>query len=254
LFYFSEQLDYLMSQAPYNLQHLLVLDIETVPQYQNFEELPDVWKSLWEDKISKTMPENFSAAEWYPQRAGIMAEFGKIICISTGFFYYDTANRLCFRLKSYSHPNEKDLLREFVETLESVHAKVPAFNFCGHNIKEFDIPYISRRLLINQMSLPSFMQYSGKKPWETNMIDTMQMWKFGDYKNYTSLKLLAASLGIETPKDDIDGSRVKDVYYVDKDIQRIASYCQKDVIAVAQIILRFLNLPLLPAPNIFVAE
>jgi 3'-5' exonuclease len=244
----------LLSQAPYNLQHLLVLDIETVPQYQSFEELPDVWKSLWEDKISKTMPENFSAAEWYLQRAGIMAEFGKIICISTGFFYYDTANRLCFRIKSYNHSKEKELLTAFVDALESVHTKVPSFHFAGHNIKEFDIPYISRRLLINQIPLPSFMQFSGKKPWETNMIDTMQLWKFGDYKNYTSLKLLAASLGIETPKDDIDGSKVKDVYYVDKDIDRITAYCRKDVIATAQIILRFLNLQLLPAANIFVAQ
>jgi 3'-5' exonuclease len=240
--------------APYNLQHLLILDIETVPQYQSLTELPDVWKYLWEDKISKTMPENISAAEWYEQRAGIMAEFGKIICISTGFFYYDTANRLCFRIKSYNQSNEKDLLRAFIDTLESVHAKIPAFHYCGHNIKEFDIPFISRRLLINHMALPSFMQFSGKKPWETNMLDTMQLWKFGDYKNYTSLKLLAASLGIETPKDDIDGSRVKHVYYEDKDLERITVYCQKDVIAVAQIILRFLNLPLLPAANIFVAD
>ena len=244
----------LSNQTSYNLLHLLVLDIETVPQYQSFTELPGEWKALWEDKISKTMPENFSAAEWYPERAGIMAEFGKIICISTGFFYYDTANRLCFRIKSYRHPNEKNLLKAFVESLESFHAKIPAFHFAGHNIKEFDIPYISRRLLINQMQLPSFMQFSGKKPWETNMIDTMQLWKFGDYKNYTSLKLLAASLGIETPKTDLDGSKVKDVYYVDKDLERITAYCQKDVTAVAQIILRFLNLPLLPAANIFVAD
>jgi DNA polymerase elongation subunit (family B) len=244
----------LASQAPYNLLHLLVLDIETVPQYQTFMELPDEWKSLWEDKISKTMPENFSAGEWYPHRAGILAEFGKIICISTGFFYYDKANRLCFRLKSYNHRNEKLLLQAFVQTLESFHTKVPGFHFTGHNIKEFDIPYISRRLLINQMALPTFMQFSGKKPWETNMIDTMQLWKFGDYKNYTSLQLLATSLGIDTPKDDMDGSKVKDVYYVDKDIDRITAYCQKDVTAVAQIILRFLNLPLLPAANIFVAD
>jgi 3'-5' exonuclease len=241
-------------QAPYSLLNLLILDIETVPQYQSFSELPAEWKSLWEDKISKTMPENFLAEEWYSQRAGIMAEFGKIICISTGFFYYDTANRLCFRLKSYNHTDEKMLLKAFVETLEAFYAKVPGFHFAGHNIKEFDIPYISRRLLINKMALPSFMQFSGKKPWETNMIDTMQLWKFGDYKNYTSLKLLSASLGIETSKDDIDGSKVKEVYYVDKNMERITTYCQKDVTAVAQIILRFLNLPLLPAANIFVAE
>jgi DNA polymerase elongation subunit (family B) len=242
------------TSTPYNLEHLLLLDIETVPQYQHFDQLPDEWKTLWADKISKTMPEIFTAEEMYPKRAGIMAEFGKIICISTGYFYYDKANRLCFRIKSYYHKNEYTLLKAFVETLESFHKKVPGFHFAGHNIKEFDIPYISRRLLINQMELPTFMQFSGKKPWETNMIDTMQMWKFGDYKNFTSLNLLAASLGIETPKNDLDGSKVKDVYYVDKNIKRIAEYCRKDVTAVAQIILRFLNLPLLPPANIFVAD
>ncbi|MBX9784374.1 MAG: ribonuclease H-like domain-containing protein [Chitinophagaceae bacterium] len=241
-------------QNPYNLLHLLLLDIETVPQFASFEELPEPWKLLWTDKISKTMPENFSAEEWYVQRAGIQAEFGKIICISTGFFYYDTAGRLCFRLKSYNHADEKILLRQLVEKLESFHQAVPAFHFTGHNIKEFDIPYISRRLLINQMPLPGFMQFSGRKPWETNLIDTMQLWKFGDYKNYTSLKLLATCLGIETPKDDIDGSKVKEVYYAEKNIERITTYCQKVVVTVAQIILRFLNKPLLPAENVFVAE
>ena len=242
------------NQNSYNLLNLLVLDIETVPQFSSFGELPEPWKVLWADKISKTMPENFSPEEWYAQRAGIQAEFGKIICISTGFFYTDKGGRLCFRLKSYNNANEKILLAEFLETVESFLNKIPAFHFAGHNIKEFDIPYISRRLLVNQLPLPSFMQFSGKKPWETNLIDTIQLWKFGDYKNYTSLKLLATSLGIETPKDDIDGSMVNEVYYKEKNIERITTYCQKDVVAVGQILLRFLNLPLMPAANIFVAE
>ncbi len=242
------------NQQAHKPEHLLVLDIETVPQYSSFEELPEAWKVLWADKISKTMPENFSAPEMYEQRAGIQAEFGKIICISTGFFYNDTANRLCFRLKSYAHPNEKQLLTEFGKKLENFQKAIPEFHFAGHNIKEFDIPYISRRMLINNMPLPSFMQFSGKKPWETNLIDTMQLWKFGDYKNYTSLKLLAACLGIATPKDDIDGSKVKEVYYKEKNLQRIVEYCRKDVIAVAQIFLRFQNLPLLPPENIFIAD
>lgn len=242
------------NQQSYKPEHLLVLDIETVPQYSSFEELPEPWKVLWSDKISKTMPENFPAPEMYEQRAGIQAEFGKIICISTGYFYSDTAGRLCFRLKSYAHDDEKKLLIEFSEKVESFYKTVPDFNFAGHNIKEFDIPYISRRMLIHQLVLPSFLQFSGKKPWETNLVDTMQLWKFGDYKNYTSLKLLAACLGIATPKDDIDGSRVKEVYYKEKNLPRIVEYCQKDVIAAAQIFLRFQNLPLLPQENIFIAE
>lgn len=235
-------------------EQLLVLDIETVPQYPSFDELPETWKHLWTDKISKTMPENFSATEMYEQRAGIQAEFGKIICISTGFFYTDKAGRLCFRLKSYANNDEGQLLAEFIKNADHFAKLVPDFQFAGHNIKEFDIPYISRRMLIHQQTLPSFLQFSGKKPWETNLIDTMQLWKFGDYKNYTSLKLLAACLGIDTPKDDINGSMVKDVYYRENNLSRITDYCQKDVIAVAQIFLRFQNLPLLPAENIFIAE
>lgn len=242
------------NQQAYKPEHLLVLDIETVPQYPSFEELPEPWKILWEDKISKTMPEKFSAAEMYEQRAGIQAEFGKIICISTGYFYTDKAGRQCFRIKSYAHSSEKQLLAEFAEKLEHFQKTVPDFYFTGHNIKEFDIPYISRRMMVNHLPLPSFLQFSGKKPWETNLIDTMQLWKFGDYKNYTSLKLLSACLGIATPKDDIDGSKVKEVYYKEKNMRRIVEYCQKDVIAVAQIFLRFQQLPLLPSENIFIAE
>ncbi len=244
-----------MPNQPHILpDRLLVLDIETVPQFASFEQLPEVWKDLWADKISKTMPENFSAADSYQQRAGIQAEFGKIICISTGFFYTDKGGRMCFRLKSYAGDNETTLLQEFTKAVEKFHTSTPDMHFAGHNIKEFDIPYISRRMLINQLPLPSFLQFSGKKPWETNLIDTMQLWKFGDYKNYTSLHLLANCLGIETPKDGIDGSMVKDLYYKEQNLKRIVEYCQKDVVAVAQIFLRFQQLPLLPKENIFIAE
>lgn len=242
-----------------NQQHIqpdriLVLDIETVPQFVSFEELPELWKVLWTDKISKTMPENFSAAEMYEQRAGIQAEFGKIICISTGYFYTDKGGRLCFRVKSYAGNDEQKLLEEFITAVHKFYKTTPDMHFAGHNIKEFDIPYISRRILINGLSLPSFLQLSGKKPWETNLVDTMQLWKFGDYKNYTSLNLLANCLGIQTPKEGIDGSMVKDIYYKQKDLPRIVDYCQKDVVATAQIFLRLQQLPLLPNENIFIAE
>jgi len=234
--------------------HILVLDIETVPQFVSFEELPELWKVLWSDKISKTMPENFSAAEMYEQRAGIQAEFGKIICISTGYFYTDKGGRLCFRLKSYAGNDEQKLLTEFISAVDKFNKTTPAMHFAGHNIKEFDIPYISRRILINGLTLPSFLQLSGKKPWETNLVDTMQLWKFGDYKNYTSLNLLANCLGIQTPKEGIDGSMVKDIYYKQKDLPRIVDYCQKDVVATAQVFLRLQQLPLLPKENIFIAD
>lgn len=242
------------NQHPYQPEHILVLDIETVPQFESFEELPELWKVLWSHKISKTVPENFSAAEMYAQKAGIQAEFGKIICISTGFFYRDKAGRLCFRIKSYAGSDEKKLLTDFIAVAEKFYQTGSDRQFAGHNIKEFDIPFICRRLMINQIPLPPFLQLNGKKPWETNLIDTMQLWKFGDYKNYTSLHLLANCLDVPTPKDGIDGSQVKDVYYKDKDMERIVEYCQKDVIATAQIFLRFQHLPLLPQENIFFAE
>lgn len=244
-----------MPNQPHILpDRLLVLDIETVPQFASFEQLPEVWKDLWADKISKTMPENFSAAEMYAQKAGIQAEFGKIICISTGFFYVDKGNRLCFRVKSYADDDEKQLLAEFSKAVEKFSKTVPHMQLAGHNIKEFDIPYISRRMMMQNLPLPSFLQLSGKKPWETNLIDTMQLWKFGDYKNYTSLHLLANCLGIPTPKDGIDGSQVKDVYYKEKNMKKLVEYCQKDVIATAQVFLRFQQLPLLPQENIFIAD
>ncbi|HET9057557.1 MAG TPA: ribonuclease H-like domain-containing protein [Chitinophagaceae bacterium] len=233
------------------MKHLLILDIETVPQEPSYTQLNPYWQKLWHDKISKTMPENISAEEFYLQRASVMAEFGKIICISTGIFYEDKGKRLCFKLKSLIDDNEITLLEQFIE-LVNTHSRLHRdFQFAGHNIREFDIPYLCRRLIINNMKLPPSLQLSGKKPWETQMTDTLQLWKFGDYKHFTSLKLLAACLGINTPKEDMDGSMVREVFYEQKDMLRIAEYCQKDVITVAQILLRLENKPLIPEENIF---
>lgn len=237
-----------------NLANLLVIDIETVPGTPDFQLLPECWKGLWEDKISKTMPENISPGEYYLQRAGILAEFGKIICISTGFFYHETNGQLCFKIKSFSGDDEAALLVAFVDLLNTFREKRGNFAIAGHNLKEFDIPYICRRMLILNIPLPDYLQLSGKKPWETNLADTMELWKFGDYKNYVSLKLLAAVLGIDTPKDDIDGSMVKDVYYEEKNLPRIVTYCQKDVVTVANIILRFKGMPYLEKENIIMVE
>ena len=237
-----------------NLTNLLVIDIETVPGVPDFQLLPENWQALWQDKISKTMPENISPGESYLQKAGILAEFGKIICISTGFFYNDEKGNLCFKLKSFSGDDEAAVLTAFADLLSTFRDKRGIFSIAGHNLKEFDIPYICRRMLIQNIPLPEYLQLSGKKPWETNLVDTMELWKFGDYKNYVSLKLLAAVLGIATPKDDIDGSMVKDVYYGEKNLPRIVTYCQKDVVTVANIILRFRNLPYLEKENIAIVE
>ena len=236
------------------LSDLFLIDIETVPQVSNINELPGEDRKLFLEKISKTMPESFDGEEAYKQKAGILAEFGKVVCISVGFFYKDKAQRICLRIKSIAGHNEQIILTEFIETVNRFFWHKNKFQFAGHNIREFDIPYLCRRLIIHQIPLPAYMHIQGAKPWEISMTDTLQWWKFGDHKNYISLHLLATILGIPTSKDDIDGSMVQHVYYKEKNLQRIVNYCQKDVVVVAQVIQRFKNLPLIEAENIFIAE
>lgn len=225
------------------LNKVLFLDIETVPEYKRFEDLSPVKQNLWEQKSAykrkyEAKGNDEISAESYYKNAGIWAEFGKIICISVGYF-----NTLVdedayeFRIKSFYGHDEKDILTEFAELLMHYFNR-PNHLICGHNIKEFDIPYIARRLLINGVQLPKILNLSGKKPWEVPHLDTLELWKFGDYKHFTSLKLLTEILGIASPKDDIEGSQVREVYYNENDLDRIVKYCEKDVIAVAQVLLR----------------
>jgi uncharacterized protein YprB with RNaseH-like and TPR domain len=173
-----------------------------------------------------------------------MAEFAKVVCIFIG--YIKTENgKMQLRVKSFSSEDERDILENFIKTISQLYSMNNKWCFTGHNIKEFDIPFLCRRLLVNNFSIPPFLDFQNMKPWETLVLDTLHLWRFGDYKNYTSLKLLAATLGVPSPKNDIDGSRVGEVYWTEKDLQRIARYCQKDVETVANIILRFKSLPLL---------
>jgi predicted PolB exonuclease-like 3'-5' exonuclease len=226
------------------LENLLLIDIETASEHASFDGLNEDWKQLWEEKVQRQLPENVTAAEFYPQRAGVMAEFSKVICISVGYFKREN-KALQLRLKSFYGDDEKILLQEFIAALQKMESANNKWSFTGHNIKEFDIPFICRRLLINGLDIPRFLDFQNMKPWETNMIDTFQYWRFGDYKHYTSLKLLAAALNIPSPKDDIDGSMVGDVYWKEKNLERIVAYCEKDVVTTGNIVLRFKNLPLL---------
>ena len=236
------------------LKDLLIIDIETVPVQQNYSLLDDNWKNLWTDKISKTVPENSDSAEMYLKRAGIMAEFGKIICISTAFFTEASPGECKLRVKSIYGENEKELLTAFIDLCNKVYLHNKQFIFGGHNIKEFDVPFICRRILVNGLRLPEYLQLHDKKPWETKMFDTLNWWKFGDNKNYTSLHLLANVLGIGTSKTDIDGSMVQHVYYEEKDLQRIVDYCQRDVAVTANIILKFHQYPLLQEKDITIVS
>lgn len=236
------------------LFELFLIDIETVPQYADHNTMPTEGSKLFFDKISKTVPENCDIEEVYLQKAGILAEFGKIICISTGFFYHDKAGNMCLKIKSIYGHDEIDILKQFIELTDKFCKHKAKFQFAGHNIREFDIPYICRRIVINQIPLPPCLNIYGAKPWDICMTDTMQWWKFGDYKNYTSLHLLASVLGIPTSKDDIDGSMVQHVYYKEKNLERIVQYCQKDVVVVARVIQRFKNVPLVEEDNIFIVN
>ncbi len=225
----------------------MYIDIETVPEYPDFEQLDEKTQKLWELKSSKTRKEDISAADDYV-RAGIFAEFGKIVCISAGVIKLVGGERI-LRVKSFYGDDEKKLLTEFSEALKSFTSN-PNTNICGHNVKEFDFPYIARRMIINGMVLPDILDVMGKKPWEVKFIDTLDLWKFGDYKHYTSLNLLTHILGIPTPKDDIDGSQVGAVYYQENDVERIARYCEKDVLATAQLFLRLKGEPLLDSEKV----
>jgi 3'-5' exonuclease len=218
----------------------LFIDIETVPAQPTLELLDPGWQSLWNARISKTMPEMVEPETAYLQRAGIMAEFGRIVCIASGYFSEDKSRgKTLFKVRAVAGEDETALLREWVGMVDKFYALFPAFRFVGHNIKEFDIPYICRRLLALGLPLPKYLQISGMKPWETNMVDTMHQWRFGDTRHSVSLNLLAHVLNIPTPKDDIDGSQVQEVFYKEKNLDRIKKYCVKDVVTVARVMQRF---------------
>ncbi|MDN3606054.1 3'-5' exonuclease [Kaistella yonginensis] len=214
------------------LEKVLFLDIETVPQFGNWRDLDETEQYLWDKKTKFQRKEEFTAEEYYTERGGIMAEFGKIICISVGIL--EKNGKL--KIKSFYGDDEKKLLEEFGVIFNS--PKLREVILCAHNGKEFDFPWIARRFLINGMQPPLPFQMFGKKPWEIPHLDTMELWKFGDYKSFISLELLAHLFGIPTPKDDIDGSMVASIYYIEKDLFRIVKYCEKDVLTLANVFRR----------------
>lgn len=228
-------------------EDLLFLDIETVPQFATYTDLPEIHRKLWDKKSSTLVKESETPEDIY-NRAGIYAEFGKIVCISVGFVVNKEGERH-LRVKSFYSDDENVLLTEFAQLLNRFEKRQNA-NLCAHNGKEFDFPYIARRMLINGIDIPEILNVAGKKPWEVKFLDTMELWKFGDNKHYTSLNLLTFVFGIPSPKDDIDGSQVAECYYIQKDLTRIANYCEKDVLAVVQLLLKYKGLPLISPDKI----
>ncbi len=233
-------------------EHVLFIDIETVPQYENLADAPENMQKLWTKKAGQIGKEGETADALY-NRAGIYAEFGKIVCISAGKIFRKGKDR-AYRVKSYCGDDERVILQEFAVMLTGFMSN-PSHMICAHNGQEFDFPFIARRMLINGLPLPQVLDIAGAKPWELKdiMLDTLQLWKFGDYKHYTSLELLCAIFNIPTPKDDIDGSQVADIYYKTFDIQRIARYCEKDTFAIAQLVLRYKGEPLISQENYEIA-
>ena len=227
-----------------NFNNILFLDIETVSQFETYHHMPADWKDMWDLKANSLIrnSENDTPETVY-HRAGIYAEFGKIICISCGCIQGNGEDKKIV-IKSFVGDDERKLLTDFAEMMKKWSGD-PNKSLCAHNGKEFDYPYICRRMIINGIGIPEALQIAGRKPWEIRHLDTMEMWKFGDYKSYTSLKLLAHILGIPSPKDDIDGSMVNSVYWAEKDLDRIAVYCQKDVVTLAQVLLRMHCQPLI---------
>lgn len=233
-----------------NLDKVMVLDIETAPIVRHFEDLSPAMQEMWTEKasrIAKTGEQSDGISQF--EKAGIFAEFGRVVCISSAFFQPNhnlpSPYEYQLRMKSFFGTEERTILNAFNQVLSNY--MDPRQNFlCAHNGREFDFPYIARRTLINGLALPDALDIAGKKPWETNhLLDTMQLWKFGDYKHFTSLPLLAAIFNIPTPKDDLDGSEVGHAFYQEGDVERIAHYCEKDVIATSRLLMRFKGLPIL---------
>lgn len=234
--------------------NILFLDIETVSKEKCFKDLPDVFKTLWNKKHHQLIRDDSSSLEEsYTDRAAIYAEFGKIVCISCGYLAKEN-DKDTLRIKSFYNDDEAVLLKEFAEMLRNNYSDIQSQTLCGHNIKEFDIPYLCRRMLINGIKLPDILNINGKKPWEVNFIDTLQLWKFGDYKAYTSLNLLAALFDIPTPKDDIDGSMVGKVYWEENDLDRIKIYCQKDVVTVVRLLQKMEGDEFIEDGNVLIVE
>ena len=227
-----------------NIEDILFLDIETVPLTYSYGDLNEDTRKLWDNKF-RHLPVEMPETQY--KKAGIYAEFSKIICISVGILKNET-----LRIKSFSSHDEINILMSFSDLLNKHYNKKNQV-LCAHNGKEFDFPFIARRMLINGVRLPKLLNIAGKKPWEVNHLDTMELWKFGDYKNYTSLNLLASLFKIPTPKDDIEGADVSRVYWEEKNLERIVSYCQKDVLTVAQLLLRFKGEALVKLENVVTA-
>jgi DNA polymerase elongation subunit (family B) len=226
------------------ISNIVFIDIETVPIVSDFELLDENLQKLWTLKakqLNRVHDEELDPAKVFKEKAGIFAEFSKVVCIGIGYINFKE-NNAYLRLKSHCESDEKNLLNNFITTIQKFELTFKSIRFCGHNIKEFDLPFLCRRMVINQCMIPQSLQIQNKKPWEINHIDTLELWKFGDYKHYISLELLATILHIPSPKNDIDGSQVAHVFWNEKNLDRISTYCLQDVTTTTKVFLHLAGL------------
>ncbi|MCS7072940.1 MAG: ribonuclease H-like domain-containing protein [Bacteroidia bacterium] len=237
------------------LSDLLFLDIETASLVRNYSELPETLQKLWLKKAKslKNYQSDEIAISDFQGLAGLFAEFGRVVCISCGYLKR-TGEQFSAVIKSFYGTNEKQILQDFASAANQFLRNKPEIKLCGHNIKEFDVPYICRRTLINGLPLANLLQLEGKKPWEVPHIDTMNLWKFGDNKSWTGLELLAAVFEIPSPKNDLNGSEVSSAFWNEQAYDRIASYCQSDVVTTMQLMLRYSGLPILRQSEVEIRE
>ncbi len=232
-------------------KNTLFIDIETASGQKDFALLSNKMQALWLRK-AKSLPNPLSVSleDLYFERAALYAEFGKIICIGMGFLYQDKEKGICFKVKTIAGDNEEELLSRFISFINDTY-KNKELSLVAHNGKEFDFPYLCRRMLVHSLEIPKQLQLQGKKPWEVVHLDTMELWKFGDRKAYTSLELLTEILGIGEAKSNLSGDKVNETYYKEGNLMVIEEYCKEDVVLVAQLFLRFNFQKKIEPSNIF---
>jgi predicted PolB exonuclease-like 3'-5' exonuclease len=228
------------------LKRTLVVDIETASMVVSFDKLDSRNQSFWRKKSKRLLKghkldhDHETLSQFYEDKGAIFAEFAKVICISVGIFDINE-NIDSLRIKSFYGDNEFEILNSFRDLLQGHFYDKYHHTIAGHNLKEFDIPFICRRMVINGIKLPNLLRIHGARPWQVpHLMDTLELWKFGDYKNYTSLDLLCTVLGMPSPKDNLDGSQVSKAYW-EGNIEEIKDYCEKDITATARVILKLLG-------------
>jgi len=236
-------------RTPPDIKNLLVIDVETASIVPEYESLPERFKPLW-DRKAKKFDQEASVEDVFKNKAALLAEFGRIISIGVGYFHKNEEEETCLRVKTFASDDEKEILADFKSLVEDKFDQ-KKLTFVAHNGKDFDYPFLCRRMLVNGISLPIVLDFYNKKPWEIPHEDTMQMWRFGELRNYTSLETLAALFDIPSSKNDLDGSMVSRVYHEEGDLERIKTYCQNDVIVTARIYLRMQVLDDVKPENIF---